>query len=220
MRLRTAVFLCSLLLCFGCSQTAQPPANDSQSAAGSPASTTGAGSPSVPPGVATAAPDAGTAKPHLDACALLTSDEIQSVQGEAVKETKLTGQTTGGVNTSQCFYTLPTFTNSVSLVVAQKGVSAGATEPREFWRETFHKDKAEKRDRDRKRGEEEEEAGAPPQKIPGVGEEAYWTGSRVGGVLYALKGDAYVRVSIGGPGDQASKIKKSKTLAQKVLARL
>jgi hypothetical protein len=45
-------------------------------------------------------------------------------------------------------------------------------------------------------------------------------GSRVGGALYVLKGNAYVRVSVGGPADQANKIKRSKALAQKVLARL
>jgi hypothetical protein len=45
-------------------------------------------------------------------------------------------------------------------------------------------------------------------------------GSRIGGALYVLKGNAYLRISIGGPSDQADKIKKSKTLAQKALARL
>jgi hypothetical protein len=35
-----------------------------------------------------------------------------------------------------------------------------------------------------------------------------------------LTGNAYVRVSIGGPADQATKIKRSKALAQKALARL
>jgi hypothetical protein len=60
----------------------------------------------------------------------------------------------------------------------------------------------------------------PPQKISGVGDEAYWTASRVGGALYVLKGNTYLRISIGGSSDQASQTKKSKTLAQKALARL
>jgi hypothetical protein len=181
-------------------------------------------------GTATAPAEAAETKPALDACALLTSKEIESVQGEATKETKLTGQSTGGFSISQCFFTLPTFTNSVSLLVAQRGDGAGAHDPKEFWRDTFHEDKEKERekekdrdrkgDRDKKRAEEEEEEGAPPEKIAGIGDEAYWTGSRVGGALYVLKGNAYVRISIGGPADQATKIKKSKALAQKALARL
>jgi hypothetical protein len=158
---------------------------------------------------------------------LLTNKEIESVQGEATKETKLSGQATGGFSLSQCFYTLPTFTNSVSLLVAQRGEGAGAHDPKEFWRDTFHEDRAgqKNKDRDREkernkdRGEKEEE-GAPPLKVTGVGDEAYWTGSRVGGALYVLKGNSYLRISIGGPADQAAKIKKSKALAQKAMARL
>jgi hypothetical protein len=185
-------------------------------------------------GTATLPATAAETKPALDACALLTSKEIESVQGEATKETKLTGQSTGGFSISQCFFTLPTFTNSVSLLVAQRGGGAGAHDPKEFWRDTFHEDKGKEKerekekdrdrdregDRDKKRGGEEEEEGAPPQKISGIGDDAYWTGSRVGGTLYVLKGNAYLRISIGGPADQATKIKKSKALAQKALARL
>jgi hypothetical protein len=159
-----------------------------------------------------------TAQARIDACALLTSKEIQSVQGEAVKETKLSGQAQGGFHVSQCFFTLPTFTNSVSLLVSQKGEGAGAHDPKEFWQSTFHEEKD--RVRDKKRGEEEEKESAPPKKVTGIGDEAFWIGSRVGGALYVLKGNVYVRISIGGPPDQAAKLRKSKTLAQKVIARL
>ena len=162
-------------------------------------------------------------KPKIDACALLTSKEIEGVQGEALKETKLSGQATGGFLMSQCFFTLPTFTNSVSLLVAQKGEGSDAKDPKEFFRERFDGKRSgeseRERERDKKKGEEEEE-GAPPQKISGIGDEAYWTGSRVGGALYVLKGNTYVRISIGGPAEQAAKIKKTKALAAKVLARL
>jgi hypothetical protein len=153
------------------------------------------------PGAQPAPPQAVTAKPRVDACSLLTSNEIEGVQGEAVKETKLTGQDTGGVSVSQCFFTLPTFTNSVILMVSQEEPGAGATDPKDFWRETFHKEKSEKHDRDRRQGEAEEIT--PPRKNPGVGDEAYWTGNRVGGVLYALKGDMFLRLSTGGPANQA-----------------
>jgi hypothetical protein len=215
------ILLSSSLAIAGCgSSTTPPPANGSQTAVevSQPSSSSAANQPSSP------APAAAVAvKPKVDACALLSSKEIESVQGEAIKETKLTGQSTGGFSVSQCFFTLPNFTNSISLLVAQKGEGSGANDPKEFWRDTFHEDKAREKSkgRDKRKGEEEEEGGGvPPQKIPGIGDEAYWTRSRVGGALYVLKGDAYIRISIGGAADQATKIKRSKVLAQKVLARL
>jgi hypothetical protein len=120
-------------------------------------------------------------------------------------------------------------------LVAERGEGADAVDPEEFWRDRFHEDKdqADDKDRDRergdrervggadkKRGEEEEEEGAPPQKVSGVGEEAYWVGNRIGGALYVLKGDAYLRISIGGPPDPAAKIRKSRSLARRALTRL
>lgn len=199
--------------------------SENSSAQASPGQLTSTGSPS-------AAQVATAVKPKVDACAMLASKEIQTVQGEAVKETKLSGQAGGGLQISQCFFTLPTFSNSISLLVAQKGDGADAKDPRDFWRETFQKGSAgekererDKKDRDKdkkagSRGEEEEDEGAPPQKVAGVGDDAFWIGSRVGGALYVLKGSAYLRISIGGSGDQTSKINKSKTLAQKAIARL
>jgi len=165
---------------------------------------------------------------------MLESKEIQTVQGEAVKETKLSGQAGGGLQISQCFFTLPTFSNSISLLVAQKGDGADAKDPRDFWRETFQKgsagEKERERERDKKdrdkdqkagdRGEEEEDEGAPPQKVAGIGDDAFWIGSRVGGALYVLKGSAYTHQHWRLRGDQTSKINKSKTLAQKAIARL
>jgi hypothetical protein len=160
-------------------------------------------------------------KPKIDACAMLTSKDIEPIQGEALKETKLSGTSTGGFNVSQCFFTLPTFTNSISLAVTQRGDGLGARDPREFWKDTFHTEerkKGGKQEKDRE-GEKEEES-APPQKVTGIGDEAFWTASRAAGGLYVLKGNSYIRVSVGGPGDQESKLKKSKALARKVIERL
>ena len=214
------LLLCLTLAIAGCSQTtSQPSANAPQAVATSPSASS-----SPVANTASPAPPV-SAQAKIDACALLTSKEIEAVQGEALQETKLSGQSTGGFSMSQCFFTLPTFTNSISLLVAQKGDGSSAQDPREFFRERFHeKTKGEKereRERDKKKaGEEEEEEGSPPQKVTGIGDEAYWTGSRVGGALYVLKGHSYVRISIGGPADQATKIKKTKALAAKAVARL
>ena len=54
----------------------------------------------------------------------------------------------------------------------------------------------------------------------GLGDEAFWIGSRVGGALYVLKKDLFFRISVGGAGDEKAKLNKSRTLAQNVLKRL
>jgi hypothetical protein len=148
---------------------------------------------------------------------MLSSEEIQSIQGESLKETKLSERSADGFYISQCFFTLPTFTNSISLAVTQRADGPGARDPRKFWKDNFHRDKERNKERER---EEEGEESRPPQKISGIGDEAFWMASPAAGILYVLKGGSYVRVSIGGPGDQQTKIKKSKALARKVIDRL
>src|ERR1041385_6295649 len=175
-------------------------------------------SPTLAASTATSAPQG---KPKLDACAMLTSEEIQSIQGEAFKEAKLSESSANGLHVSQCFFALPTFTNSISLVFTQKADGPGARDPKQFWKDTFHSGKEQKHDGDRERDREKEEGEArPPQKISGIGDEAFWMTSPAAGILYVLKGSTYVRISIGGRGDQQTKIKKSKALAQKVIDRL
>jgi hypothetical protein len=144
------------------------------------------------------------------ACTLLTKEEIQAVQGEAFKDTKPSHKSAAGLSVSQCYFELPTAANSVVLTVTRK--AEGGTEPSRSWQDIFH---SEKRSERKEEGEEKE-----PQKIDGLGEEAFWTGTRVGGALFVLKGNCYIRVSVGGAGDQAQKIEKSKTLAESVLKRL
>jgi len=53
-----------------------------------------------------------------------------------------------------------------------------------------------------------------------LGDDAYWVGNRFGGILYVLKGDAFISIGLGGTDDEETKLKKSKTLAQKALQRL
>jgi hypothetical protein len=160
-------------------------------------------------------------KPKLDACAMLTSEEIQSIQGEALQEAKLSESSGSGLRVSQCFFSLPTFTNSISLTVTQKADGPGARDPKQFWKDTFHSGKQRNDDGDRQRDREKDEGeeSRPPQKIPGIGDEAFWMASRAG-ILYVLKDSSYIRISIGGGGDQHTKIGKSKALARKVIDRL
>lgn len=158
--------------------------------------------------VAAAAPGAA-----IDACALLTSEEIESVQGEPIKERKPSGKSEGGLTVSQCYFALPTFVNSISLRVVRKGDGPGGRDPKQVWEETFAPEKLQ--DVEREGGKKK----LAPQRITDLGDAAFWMGSPAGG-LYARKGNSYIRISVGGAGDQEMKLSKSKALAQMVLKRL
>jgi len=204
----------------GCSKSQAPTADRQQPAAmprASPAPTNPLIEPSQQPATAGRAE---SGKGRTDPCALLSSKEIQSIQGESLKDTKSTASSDGGFNLAQCFFVLPTSTNSISVAVTRKG--DGAREPKEFWKEKFYGGKgSETRDRDPDKGSgEEKEEGISPRRVSGVGDEAFWIGSAFGGALYVLKGNSFFRVSIGGPGDQRTKINRSKALAQLVLKHL
>jgi hypothetical protein len=216
------ILLLSLFLVIGCarSETSQKPTNTDPVRAEHPSSTPATSPTSPPIQQRTSAADPPQAKPKLDACAMLTSQDIASVQSEPLKETKLSESSADGFNVSQCFFTLPTFTNSISLAVTQRAEGPGARDPRQFWKDTFHQDDERKKDRDRQKDRDKEGEERPPQKISGIGDEAFWMASPAAGMLYVLKGSSYVRISIGGSGNQQTKITKSKALAQKVIDRL
>ena len=92
--------------------------------------------------------------------------------------------------------------------------------PKDFWEETFGRYDNNRKESDRTRSEGEERESIPPKKIEGIGEEAFWASNRFGGVLYILKGDAFISISAGGPDNEETKLQKSKALAQKALQRL
>ena len=50
-----------------------------------------------------------------NACQMLTQRDIARVQGESFKSVKLTESNENGLRVSQCFYVLPSFTNSISV---------------------------------------------------------------------------------------------------------
>jgi hypothetical protein len=222
MQPKLIVLLLCLFMVTGCrgSETSQNVSNANATEQPSPGSTTNPASPSTQQQTTAAAAVSPNVKPKLDACAMLTSQDIQPIQGEALKEVKLTERSADGLYTSQCFFALPTFTNSISLAVTRSADGPGARNAREFWKDNFHADKERNKEREREKEREEEEGERPPRKIPGIGEEAFWMASPAAGILYVLKGPNYIRISIGGAGDQETKLKKSKALAQKVIERL
>jgi hypothetical protein len=172
----------------------------------------------TPPPAQTIPSSSSPTAPDQFACGLLTKEETQAVQGEPFKSTKASQGPGPGLRVSQCYFELPTPVNSVVLTVTRKADGANARDPRESWHELFYVEHPREREKEREKDKESEEKG--PQKVEGVGDDAFWSGSRVGGALYVLKGESYFRISVGGAGDQAQKLEKSKTLAAFVLKRL
>lgn len=218
-----AIIIGFFLVTTGCRSADNPPVNPANVPATNPATMV------TPPATAPTAPAASTVKAKVDVCGLLTSDDLKSVQGEPLKEAQRSDRRDGAFIVAQCYFALPTTSNSVVLNVTTAGEAQGANNPRKFWEDTFGGEDAKDGDREKERerakkdkpaaGEEEEE-GARPERVNGVGEEAFWLASRVGGALYVLKKDVFFRISVGGAGDEKAKLKKSKTLAQQVLKKI
>jgi len=163
-----------------------------------------------------------TVKGKIDPCSLLSNDDIKAVQGEQPTQTQRSDRADSGYIVSQCYYAAPTTSDSVVLNVTTAAEGANARHPRDFWKKTFADNEAKdkKRDREGKERKGEEEEAVKPEKITGVGDDAYWSASRVGGALYVLRQDLFFRISVGGAGDVRSKLNRSKILARKVLQRL
>jgi len=147
----------------------------------------------------------------LDVCKLIASSDMKAVQGEAGLDAKSSERKSGGFVISQCYYTLPSQTKSVSLEVTRPDPEQGAPSgPRDRWKKLFHGE-----------GEREgEKESGKPLPVSGVGDEAFWTGNQMIGALSVLKDNSYLPISIGGAEDASVKIRKSKELAQKALKRL
>jgi hypothetical protein len=167
-----------------------------------------------------------------EACRLLTAADIAAVQGSPALETKPTSRTTGGYTIADCFYRLEPFTSSVSLEVTRRSPGKDGSDPAERWERMFRAEAAEndrdeeseERPREERPAQDEvrgiEREKSPPVRVDGVGDEAFWIGNRASGVLYALRGHAYVRVSVGGAGSEEEKRAKAVELARRALAKL
>jgi hypothetical protein len=173
-----------------------------------------------------------SAESKIEACALITKEEVGAVQSTTISDMKNSEGLGGNYLITQCYYSATGPNLSVSLAVTQRDPkNPSAPSPRSEWERTFgrfdnegkagaNEEAKEKVEKGRGLEEQEGEKMAPPKKIGGIGEEAFWSGGRFGGALYVLKGDLFIRISVGGPDNEETKIEKSKTLAQKALDRL
>jgi hypothetical protein len=162
---------------------------------------------------------------QIDVCALLTKEDIEAIQGSPIKETKSSALSDAAFLVPQCFYTATEFSKSVSLAVMQRDPDRPATtSPRDFWKERFGRYSGEEKESNKlegkTEGKEEKEGSIPPKRIDGIGEEAFWASNRFGGVLYVLKGDVFISISLGGSDSEETKLEKSKALVEKALKRL
>jgi hypothetical protein len=170
--------------------------------------------PPAPSAAATATPSAIDSS-KVNPAKLLTSEEIQSVTGEPLKEPITSNRSEAGFIVSQCYFLVTTPSNSVVLTVTRRGPGSDARDPRGFWIEKFHPDQ--------ENGEESEageEPHTPPEPVAGVGDEAFWVESGSNGALYAMRGNVLVRIAMGGNDEKATRVEKLKKLAQHALERL
>jgi len=185
--------------------------------------------------------------PQSKTCALLSAEELKEVQGEAPTDSQGSEHAAGALSMSQCFYRLPTFDKSINLEVVSAPQGAGAL--KDYWRKRFHPEAVAARERGRELKEErereregelereraagqvregghekeekgDEEEDSRPQRVPGLGGEAYLTGDERTSTLSVLKGDAVLRVSVSGTETRPVKLKKAAALAAKALKRL
>jgi hypothetical protein len=166
-----------------------------------------------------------TSRSPVNACELIQKDEVERVVGSPIKDAQSSVHPDRGFVTSDCLYTAAEFSKSVSFSVTQRiPESAEARTPKDFWKKTFGRYDGEEEEREaeehaskeERTHEHEEEESPPPRKINGVGDEAFWMKSG----LYVLQKDVFIRVSVGGAGNEESKIEKSKALAAVALKRL
>ncbi len=154
----------------------------------------------------------------LDACDLLKADEITAIQGSPIKETKSSAFSNGKFRVSQCFYEALEPGKSINLAVTSSDPDSSAKiSPGAFWKEKFAPYRGGATEREETRAEGEKEERLPPKRIERLGDDAYWMGRDA---LYVLKGDVYVRLSIGGADSVETKIEKARTLMAHVLGRL
>lgn len=240
LKLRCLLTGCLLISVAACASnnSANPPTDSAATATNSAA---GLPAPAQPPsGVANeaGAPSSTANQPTtpaaagIDACSLLTSQEVAAIQGGAFKDTKGSQRTDGDFLMSQCFYTAEEFVRSVSLSVVQPNPAAPTKQPKDFFTEKF-RDAVKKPEREKEQkskeanqqaragGEEEEKKEEPTvERISGLGDQAYWVQGGPSAALYVLKKNQFLILSLGGGDADPVKRKKTQELAKQALKRL
>jgi hypothetical protein len=154
-----------------------------------------------------------SAQRHRDPCRLLTDIEVRAVQSQTPAEKIPSEQPAGAFRFTQCFYRARELSSSVSVALGVPLSDDKRSGPRDYWRAQFKREHRDER-------EESDEKKNEPRRLAGLGDDAFWVGDPVTGALYVLRGDVFLRVSVGGPPTQAEKIKRARALALYALKRL
>lgn len=147
---------------------------------------------------------AGGKKPigKVDACALLTKDDAEAALGGSVNAPTTNNIEQGGTVVSQCHYS-----SMSGSTIKQVGVLARQSPTADEARQAFQ----------RAQGAAKDLSGTEPQKIAGLGDDAYWTGGNLA-QLNVLKDNVWLIVTAN-PG-QGDRLEASKAAANKVLAHM
>jgi hypothetical protein len=179
-----------------------------------------------PDKVATPAKSPTVGHPAIEACSLITNEEVSAIQGATIINAQSSETLAGNYLVSQCYYASKEPNMSVSFALSESAPDDRArTHVREYWEQTFGRfgkegEKEEENEQTKGREREEEREALPPKAIEGVGEKAFWAGNRFGGALYVLQKGFILRISVGGPDKEEIKINKSKALAEKAISRI
>jgi len=151
----------------------------------------------------------GGSRTPINACQVLSARDVAAVQGARFKSTKLKESGNREMQVSQCFYAMPRLSDSISVDLI-RGDTRG------FWKKHF----ADVRDEQLASTKPHHEREAQAIRVAGLGDAAVWSGNRLAGALYAMKGETIVRVSVGGDAPQEQKIERAKKLAARALRKL
>jgi len=139
-------------------------------------------------------------KGKIDACALLTKEDVESFLAEPFGTPATTHSEAMGSTVTQCRYGTSSGNARVGLLLRQ---AATADEAAKIFRQA--------------RDTSKELSGADPQVIDGLGDSTYWTGGNLK-QLNVLKGDAWLIITSAGSGSDP--LEASKTVSRKILARM
>src|SRR2546423_6211461 len=128
----------------------------------------------------------------VKACALLTAAEIARVQGEKPAKRHAT---TPHSDASRCVFALPTAAKSVSIEVTQGARVVSFADRLRLAAEV--------------EGEEAGDFEAPAiERVPGMGDEAFWALGIPVGALYVRRGEMLLRIVVGGDESKEAKFDK------------
>jgi hypothetical protein len=141
----------------------------------------------------TTPPTLGLTPTSIDPCALVTKSEVEAALGRPVKDPRnVAGQPTCVYDDSMA---LPGAPNPAGIGINLALYTTGGAQEFSSFRDRYP---------------------APPTPVPGIGDDAFWTG----GSLYVLRGDFYFDVTMYTSDTDAAKLQTAKNLAQVVLSRL